>query len=104
MAHKCNYGLLTENFVTTELSFNSSINTSASFSTTGMVAFMNLEVRLRPRVAQSLTEAGRWEKLCVQSHCFRRLMRNLVIKVEHFSWLNTVQGIHYVFVTDVRLT
>jgi len=107
MAHKCNYRLLTEKCIITELSSNSSINTFASFSTTGMIAFMNLEVRLRPRVAQSLTEAGRWKKFCAQSDCFCRLTRELLIlliKMKHFDWLSTVQGIHCVFVTDLSLT
>ena len=61
MAYKCNYRLCTEKCITTELSFNSSISTFVSFSTTGMIVFMNLELRLRLRatVAQSLTEAVR---------------------------------------------
>ena len=106
MAHKCNYRLFTDKCTTTELSFNSSINTFASSSTTGMIVFMNLEVRLRLRatVAQSLIEAVRWENFCVQSYCFRRLMRNLLIKMEQFDWLNTIQSIHFVFVTDLCLT
>ena len=63
MAQKCNYRFLTKTCITMEHSFNSSISTFASFSTTGMIFFMNLEVRLwlRAIVAQSLTEAGRWE-------------------------------------------
>ena len=65
MAHKCNYRLFTEKCITLELSLDSSINTFASFSTTGIIAFMNLGVRLQLRatVAQSLTEAGRWKIL-----------------------------------------
>ena len=103
MAHKCNYRLFTEKCITTELSCNSSISTVVPFTATFI---MNLEVRLRLRaiVAQSLTEAVRWENFCVQSHCLRRLLRNLFIKMEHFDWLNTVQGIHCVFVTDLSLT
>ena len=87
MAHKCNYRLFTEKCVTTELSFNSSIRTFASFSATGMIVVMNLEVRLQLRttVAQSITEAVRWENFCVQSYCFRRSMRNLLIKIEYFD-------------------
>ena len=54
MAHKCNYRFFTEKCITTELSFNSFIDNFASFSTTGIIAFMNLKVR---PVAQSLTEA-----------------------------------------------
>ena len=83
---------------------NSSINTFASFLTTGMVAFMNLELRLRPRAAQLLTEAERWKNSLRPSHYFRRLMRNLLIKMEQFDWLSTVQGIHYVFEADLSLT
>ena len=102
MAHKCNYRLFTEKCITTELSFISSISTFAFFSTTGMIVFMNLEVRLRllANVTQSLAEVVRWENFCVQSYCFRRLMKNLLIKMEHFDWIRTVQGIHCVFVTD----
>jgi len=108
MAPKCNYRLLTEKCVTSELSFNSSINTFASFSTTCMIAFMNLEVRLRPRATVdccSITNRG-WtlKKFCVQSHCFRRLMRNFLIKMKHFDRLNTAQDIHCVFVTDLSFT
>ena len=53
MAHKCNYRLLTEKFITKELSFISSKNTVASFSAAGMFAFMNLEVKLRLRATVS---------------------------------------------------
>ena len=103
MAQKCSYRLFTEKCITTELSFISSISTFASFSTTCMIVFMNLEVKLLQRmtVAQLLTEALRWEDLCVQSYFFRRLINNLLIKMKHFHWL---MGIHFVFVTDLRLT
>jgi len=104
MAHEWNYWLFTEKCITTELSFNSSTNTFTSFSTADMIAFINLEMRLLLTVAQSLTEAGCRKKFCVHSHCYRRLMTNLLIKMEHFDWLNTVQGIHCVFVTDLSLT
>ena len=60
MAHKCNYRLLTEKFLTTELYFNSFLNNFVTISTTGKKVFMNMEVRLRLRAAvtQSLTEAS----------------------------------------------
>ena len=70
-----------------------------------MIAFINLKVRLRLlTVAQLLTEAGRRKKFCLQSHCFHRLMKNVLVKMEHFDWLSTVHGIHCVFLTDLSLT
>ena len=67
MTYEWNY-LFTEKCITTELSFNSSINAFTSLSTPDMIAFINLEVRLRLlTVAQSLTKSGRRKKLCVQS-------------------------------------
>ena len=100
MAHKCNYRLLTEKRIATKLSFNSSINSFASFSTTGMIAFMSLEVPLRPRVAQSLTEAG-----CLKNSTSNPIVfADLLIKINLFDWFNPILGIHCVFVTDVSLT
>ena len=113
MAHKCNYRLFAEKFITTELSFNSSINTFASFSTTGMIDFMNLEVRLRLRATVEISAVGccsitklgsALENICFHFHCFRRIMRNLLIKMEHFDWLNTFQSTYCVFLIDVSLT
>ena len=71
-----------------------------------MIVFMNLEVRLQLRatVAQLLTEAVRWKNFCVQPYCLRRLMRNLLIKMEHFDCLNNTQGIHCVFMIELSLT
>ena len=99
MAHKCNYRLFTEKCIIKKLSFNSSINTSASFSTTGMITFMNLDMRLRLRATR--LDAGKFLR---PIHCFLRLVRNLLVKMEHFDWLNTVQGINCLFVTVLSST
>ena len=90
--------------IITELSFFSSINTFTSLSTPDMIAFINLAVRLQLlTVAQSLTEAGRKKTFYVQSYCFRRLMRNLLITMQQFDWVSTVQGTHIMFVTELSL-
>ena len=104
MAHEWSYWMLTEECITTELSFSSSINTFTSLSIPDMIAFINLEVRLQLLTVAQLNRGWTQEKFCVHPYCFRRLMGNLLIKMEHFDWLSTVQGIHCTFVTDLSLT
>ena len=105
MAHEWNYELFTKKSITTELSFNSYINSSTFLSTVDITAAINLEVRRQLlTVAQSLSGAGHGKKFCLLFHSFRRLMRNLLIKMEHFDWLNSAQGVHCVFVKDLSLT
>jgi len=71
-----------------------------------MIAFVNLEVRLQLRATVACCSIIiKYQKVfCIHSHCLRRLMRNLLIRTEHFDWLNTFKGIHSVFVTDSSLT
>ena len=108
MAYKCNCRLFTKKCISTKLSLKFFVNTFISFSTTRMITLSTWKwdyccERLLT-VALSLTEAGCRKIFCVPCHFYHRLMKNSLIQMEYSDWLNTIQGIHCVFVTELSLT